>query len=925
MRTLTRILTGVFTAIGLAIPLVGAPIGLAAAAGWPLPRHWPTAGDWIGWATSTNLLTDRVLLDGFAVAMWLLWAWYAYRLLTEVVRRARRVRLPRPRLPVRREGLVGALAGALVLGTGRLIAALHTGGSDTALAAHTSTPAPATDPHLNDTQVDDTAYGAAQAGSRVPAGAFSPVPAAVSTPRAPTASYTVVEGDSLWDIAGARLGDPDRWQEIYRLNHGRPQTDGCSLQDPDDIHVGWILALPADTPTRPAVPPAAPPPAAGHQPPRSHTAEPHPPATPTAPSSSTGPSSTSPSPAPASPATSPSTSPPASPSASHTDDRDAGQGDRHGGIALPAGGWVSLGLAAAIAAVAGLLRLRRRRRARLRYPIPLGTEPRPAPVSDSLRPVDAAGSRLLTIPVNEQEVPTLVARAPGVPAPIGVDAHGRDVGLFALPGPGLALTGDGAPGAARALIASVLATEVTGRLPARPVMVVPSDTLSALLPDGADPAGLDPRHETFDGERLLVVADTAAVLAHLETEMIGRRRLLEDMGVATVEELNAGEQHVEQLPPCVMLLPADPRHSARILAIAAHRSTLHLYPVLLGATSDLPQLDLAADGTITTTEPPDGSDRPDGQLAGGRLGTLSAQDLVEVLGMIADAAPRPETSNDTSPPEHQPEPETVHIPRPRPETSGPPVQLRVLGPPTLATRHGPITTGVRRGSLAVLTVLAAHPTGRTYQQLAADLHPDTNDTQTSVNRVRTDLNAARSLLREATGISGRGKFVIYNRATDRYRIDPDLIDVDLWRMLAALQAANTASDDNACLAALHEAVDCYGGDFADGHDRAWVTDYATTYRHQLLAVYARIAEILETDHPDQAIAALENAIDHDPINEELYQRLMRIHGRLDRPDAVRRALRLLEDRLDDLAEAEPSETTRRIAARQLALSLGGHR
>jgi DNA-binding SARP family transcriptional activator len=86
-------------------------------------------------------------------------------------------------------------------------------------------------------------------------------------------------------------------------------------------------------------------------------------------------------------------------------------------------------------------------------------------------------------------------------------------------------------------------------------------------------------------------------------------------------------------------------------------------------------------------------------------------------------------------------------------------------------------------------------------------------------------------------------------------------------------------------------------------------------------VYARIAEILEADHPDQAIAALETAIDLDPVNEELYQRLMRIHGRLGRPDAVRRTLRLLEDRLADLGEAEPSEATRRVAMRQLKPTL----
>nr|WP_307837759.1 tetratricopeptide repeat protein [Actinoplanes rishiriensis] len=78
-----------------------------------------------------------------------------------------------------------------------------------------------------------------------------------------------------------------------------------------------------------------------------------------------------------------------------------------------------------------------------------------------------------------------------------------------------------------------------------------------------------------------------------------------------------------------------------------------------------------------------------------------------------------------------------------------------------------------------------------------------------------------------------------------------------------------------------------------------------------------MAELLEPDQPDAAVAALETALHHDPVNEELYQRIIRIHGRQHRPDAVRRTLRRLENQLADLGEAEPSEATRRIVARQL--------
>jgi DNA-binding SARP family transcriptional activator len=115
------------------------------------------------------------------------------------------------------------------------------------------------------------------------------------------------------------------------------------------------------------------------------------------------------------------------------------------------------------------------------------------------------------------------------------------------------------------------------------------------------------------------------------------------------------------------------------------------------------------------------------------------------------------------------------------------------------------------------------------------------------------------------------------------------------------------------------------GDFAEGQDQAWVTDYAITPRLQILNVYARIAELLETDQPDAAIAALEQALRHDPLNEEIYQRIMRIQGRLNRVDAVRRTIRRLENQLAELGGAEPSEATRRVAARQLRPATSGAR
>ena len=80
----------------------------------------------------------------------------------------------------------------------------------------------------------------------------------------------------------------------------------------------------------------------------------------------------------------------------------------------------------------------------------------------------------------------------------------------------------------------------------------------------------------------------------------------------------------------------------------------------------------------------------------------------------------------------------------------------------------------------------------------------------------------------------------------------------------------------------------------------------------------RIAELLEPADPDQALAALETALGHDPYNEYLYQRIMRLQAAAGRPDAVRRTLRLLETRLTELG-VTPGPQTRQAAAALLGM------
>ncbi|MFY1632359.1 BTAD domain-containing putative transcriptional regulator [Solwaraspora sp. WMMB335] len=914
----------------------GVPWLLIVTTGWPL--------DWIGWPTLVAIPTasdlhtavtspwsDQMLLALLATIGWVLWAQFLRDTIIEILETsaaASATRRGQPRPPASGRGpirwvaavLVGAIAGAVLFDAARAVTSPTTASPTTASAA--AADAAARRPAVNVTPAHTGTPQATQHGPRpaltVTASATStalPLTAHRDNPTvpawardAPGGIHQVVAGDNLWDLAATHLGDPHRWREIYKLNRGHEQPNGYSLTDPDQIHVGWILALPADqaTPSSEAGRPGTSTPEADE------TAPPEP--------------AISATPAPSSPEPSAATPRTAEPSA--TDDSaeaDAPQADTDpaddeptddAGITLPTQGWISLGLAAAIAAVAALLRLQRRRRARLTFPAPASLAPQPSPMPPSLAEADTIGSRNLGRNGDDHR-----PAAPAVPAPVGLDADAAEVSLFQLSGTGIALHGDGAIPAARAILAAVLTTNATETAVLRPVVVTTTSLLHQLLPEEAPAMGLDPDGTAYDGERLIVLADTAAAVTHAEEEMIGRRRLLDTFDANTITDLNTRTDHAETQPPYVLLIESTSRHAARLQAVATHRAALDLHPVILGDHEGIPTVDVTADGTTTGTDEP---------YPVTRLSTLGADGLAAILSMLTDALARPEpgTDVDDPPAETSPAAATVETTEPvpvQPDDAPALVQLRVLGPVTVATDTGPIATGMRTGSYTVLALLAAHPTGRTLDQLAAALHPDA-DPSVAVKRVRTDITSARRVLRTATGHE-EPMFIVYDPATGRYQLDPETVTVDLWQILTSINQATIATDEQTALTALRRATDLYAGDFTEGHDHTWATDYATSYRHQILTAHARIAEILETDHPDQAVAALERAAELDPVNEELYQRIMRIHGRQHRPDAVRRTLRRLEERLADLGDAEPSQATRRVAERQLrpTVPVGGTR
>lgn len=697
-----QILTAAAALAVLAALTGGLPWLLVTAIGWPLPHHLPHLHQIPQLLGSP--LDDQTLLDALAVLAWIFWALFLRDLAVEILWAARdlaahrrtghRPTRPRRTGPVRLVAalLVGAIAGTLLLN--RLSA---TTPRPTHPAAATSPPVATTAPLAPTPQAGPTASAADGATAR-PSRYVEPRPAATSLP-ATTAtssatssapSYTVVEGDNLWDIAGSHLGDPTRWREIYTLNRGHVQADGYALDDPDDIHIGWTLTLPTSPPEAPKAHPAPNPPdhrANGEKPPPAGSDVTPPQSTPDAGRPDTSPAPTS------------------------TRGRDVtGQDSSHpDGVHLPSGAWIGTGLAAALAATATTALLYRRRRTRLGWPVRPTTAATPSGVPRSLRAgLDAGIIALRTTgpaPVHPDEP------APQPDAVLGQDAAGNQIGLETLAGLGVALAGPGAPATVRAVLAAALTAGIPHDPSRRITVLTDTELLNDLLPDGNTPEGLDPRGQALDGERLLIRDHTDQAVTEFERELLYRQRILAQYDHDSPDQAAEGTAMVAAMGLTVLITTARPDQLARIRAVLDASTQLRLGAVLLGDAERFTTIDLNESGTITAVP----AELPT-PLA--RMASLGIRELADVLDLaraataVVNEEPPPE--DDRSAPDDN-EPSGPAGVRPAALPTGSPrtalVRLTVLGPPAASTRNGSVHQ-ITAGGHALLAYLAAHPPRR---------------------------------------------------------------------------------------------------------------------------------------------------------------------------------------------------------------------
>ena len=243
-----------------------------------------------------------------------------------------------------------------------------------------------------------------------------------------------------------------------------------------------------------------------------------------------------------------------------------------------------------------------------------------------------------------------------------------------------------------------------------------------------------------------------------------------------------------------------------------------------------------------------------------------------------------------------------------------PIKVRVLGPYRIDVDGNEIRSGLRAKARELLAFYMLNPEGTTLDVATEALWPEADPGRGS-EWFWTALGNLRSLLRNVTGTKA---LKIIERDGDRYRIEP-VFDVDLWRFQAALPAPGAHTGDPEWAASLEAAADLYSGELLSGVDWACADVPREDLRRRAVDVLVSLAATrLVAGDARGALDALSHAVEVDPVAEQLYRRMMRLHAKQFHPDEVEATFRRMQVRLGEVGLRPTAETEQ--LARQLATS-----
>ena len=876
-RRARSLVSGSAALVALAVLVVGVPLGLAMAVGWPLPQHVPTVTG-LGTALTSRGIPDQTLLDALACVAWLAWASAAVSIAEEAIAAVRG--RGAKRIPI---------AGAFQPVASRLVAAVLFASLSLARPQPTNTPGPRA-PLAFQLRPETATLTAAVVGFPPQrSSAQSTAPVNSSTADIPI-TYTVVRHDTLWSIAQNQLGDPLKWREIFVLNEGRPQPDGRALTDPSWIYPGWILILPSvSDPSSAATPPISTPitlparadtlPMATPSPAASSPAKilPHPP------------------------------TPPSGRSAVRNGKLTKHTNMNGAPVRLPSGSVVAGSFAAGVLSAVAIGRLRRRHAYRYRPPEP-GRNLTPEPLRPTLRHLGHQFDVDTEDPKDPAEVPaapfddTERRQDPGH-LEVGT-RNGETVTVEITDLSGVAVCGPATDDIARAPLASLLVRAGPGAAEA---------LLTASLADRLLP-GLGPNREL----RRAKTADD--LIRAVEAETIARTRRLDAAEAPDAASFRAANPE-NPLPLLLVILDDVPDVSlGRWAALVGGSARLGIAMVFIGESQAATRR-LYADfsRTVTHAEPPALVE----QLVGTQLFGLRGDEAVELLGAVVESDDDYSHDNQVyvsvdepiavlrpiEVAEEQPPPVRVDEPWPEPLLADGgkdrPIVVQMFGPFRITVHGEAVTTGLRSRAKALFAWYLVRPEGASSDEAVDALWPDTTP-----ERVGKQFWRAFGDLRARFRGPSDDALEVLTKIGEHYQPAAVEITCDLWEFQAALGEAARATAEDHARAALRRAVHTYRGELLQGTDDPWVEPVRQDLHRRALDAHLRLAELEDhTGQPEAAIATLERAIDLDRYAEEPYRRLMALHATHGRLDAVTAIWKLLQQRLSNLdLDVEPTTT-----------------
>ena len=944
MRLAVRLLRA-FGALAVTVGIsAGIPWGLLTYVGSPIPEHLPTFAKAMDWLTGGRFDIHTAL----AITIYLLWACWAVFVAQIAVQlpgiAADVVRVLRHREPLRRDAIGGpgsALARTLVAG---FTIAL--------LTPRSAAPQPI-----------------AKAADLFHAVHTRPV---ASAPTVPGESvHTVQRGDTLWNIAEHDLGSGTQWTKIYQANAGHEQPDGQALHDPGLIQPGWTLTIPGTATTntthdstsvpRPVaavtpdigtlMPVQAPAPQPAEAPatltqrtatpatevPVPHTAS----VRPTPPHTIADVHSTE-----ESLASHPMHTVPAASTGHFVAARD------RRGINLPTGGFVGIGLASCLGAAIAACHLINRHRARLGSDTSAADFALPEPAATlqkaqliALAPPGVgylqdesdyedpypAGEETAVLPAAppETESPqwsTVTEPAPhqAIPGPTADCTPGLDEQLAALdafaelhlglragvPVPlstatadGLTLVGDGADACARALLLAAVAAGGPGPLRRGAVIYTTKDFATRLL----GPTFTEP-----DPDRLTAVADTKALLDLVELDLAERESVLADHEYADAAQLHRFLPAAAFWPVIVLAGQDEPRLADAVAR--ARRLDIHVLTLgepALGTVASLDASGLAtANGAYGLA------------IDGMRAFHLTVTETAVLLDQLNAARPEavavpaePFTDDpilDGAPPTAEDPASVISLP---PMTSttiltravAPPGMVRIdfLGPITVTVGDTDHTSAFQNSARTLMIRLVVEPHGVSRDTLLHDLWPNPKrpGKPGTLHQLTFRLRAAF-----ATAAGRTDAFIVEDTATNLLRLNPTVIttDIDAFDNLRA--RADVSKDPEEQIGLYEAAVGLYRGPLAFGINADWLLPHRMDRQRDYADAATRLARLYGTTDAERTLAMLDAVLKRDPLNEDLYRRIMRVQAKLQRPDAVNRTLQLLEARCEEIQSAPDAST-----------------